>query len=70
MEDDLISRKLFVTAPGLDFTDIKALKDKCEIHGVVEEVNFFTEKEIFTFFSAVPSGDCPGGEKLWFCYFY
>ena len=50
MEDDLISRKLFVTAPGLDFTDTKALKDKCEIHGVVEEVNLFTEKRCLPFF--------------------
>lgn len=38
MEDSLVSRKLFVTAPGLDADDSKVLRERCEVYGVVEEV--------------------------------
>ena len=63
MEESLISRKLFVTAPGLDADDSKVLRNRCEVYGVVEEV-ITTMEYTFIFLS---SGECPGGEKLWFC---
>jgi len=44
MEDSLVSRKLFVTAPGLDADDSKVLRERCEVYGVVEEVTVLEEK--------------------------
>ena len=38
MEESLVSRKLFVTAPGLDANDTNVLRERCEVYGVVEEV--------------------------------
>jgi len=39
-----MSRKLFVTAPGLGTDDSKILRERCEVYGVVEEVTLLEEK--------------------------
>jgi len=44
MEESLVSRKLFVTAPGLDANDTNVLRERCEVYGVVEEVTLLEEK--------------------------
>ena len=42
MGDSLVSRKLFVTAPGLCANDYEALRERFEAHGSVEEVRTFS----------------------------
>lgn len=50
MEESLIARKLFVTAPGLDAVDSKVLRERCEVYGVVEEVISTIENTLFSLF--------------------
>ena len=48
MEESLMSRKLFVTAPGLGTDDSKILRERCEVYGVVEEVITIVENTFLT----------------------
>ena len=56
MGDSLVSRKLFVTAPGLCANDYEALRERFEAHGSVEEVRTCSSirggiKKMFVFFT-------------------
>ena len=46
MGDSLVSRKLFVTAPGLCANDYEALRERFEAHGSVEEVRTFSSMSL------------------------
>ena len=58
MEESLISRKLFVTAPGLDANDSEVLRERCEVYGIVEEVVYKIYLRKYHFI-VLSSGDSP-----------